>query len=235
VDIEEQMAYARRRSDKKGLGIFPSLLSFVNRHVSLPTNAKVYIDSVIDKKEGPITDKDFTGEELNIIRDLVMASTVSRPAAPGATAIPATPGAVNYNTYRKPLETEPRMFGLPLNANAGIGIDALFNRKSRIATTLGQFGYAVNPEGNIDVTDTYDFNAYTDGKRTTGTEYSQSNPAAKSVLALASLGVSPLAAYAQEQIPEGRGRPVRVTIPKERFGDNYDKIIAAMNQRMTSK
>jgi len=31
VDIEEQMAYARRRSDKKGLGIFPPLLSFVKR------------------------------------------------------------------------------------------------------------------------------------------------------------------------------------------------------------
>jgi len=215
------------------VGILGQLLSMINRNIPLPTNARIYIESVIDGKKDPITNKDFTAEEIGIIRDLIVASTKSfDPNKPENKnkfhrVLNPTP-VVNYDTYRKPLETEPRMFGMPFQSNAGIGALSVFDRKSRIATTLGQFGYKLNPEGGVDVVDRYDFNSHFAGRPTMGTQYAESNPFTKALTGVTSFGYLPLRAYGQERLPGGTGRDVQVTIPKEQFGMNYDEMLKSM-------
>lgn len=211
-------------------------LSWLNKKIDLPTNAKVFVESVVDKKKTPITSKDFSAEELDIVRDLIVASTkphdLGNPLELGKPfgILQPTPGYVDYSTYYKPLATEPQLFGKPANPTPGVGPAAIFDRKSRVGTTLGQFRYSVNPEGDIDVTDKYDFKII---KEFLPTKEGGFGPLMRALSAAGSFGYTPIRRYAQEQLPEGTGRDVRITIPKEKFtADEYEDMLSALSPQL---
>jgi hypothetical protein len=97
----------------------------------LPTPAKLYVESVLQGKREPITEADFSQDELAALKELIAA-------APG--------GGVTYDTYGK-------VSASPANA---AGMPGLLAAKGRVANSLGQFDYASDPEGTT-VTDSYAF------------------------------------------------------------------------------
>jgi len=212
--------------EKEKSKFLPWLLQTLNNNVDLPTNARVFIESVVEGKRDPITNEAFTEEELAIIRDLVTQST--QPYSHKQGEIGATPGYVNYHTYAKPLKSEGKIFGLPFNAGADTGLMSLVNAKGRVSTTLGQFAYKLNKDGDVEVVDNYNFNATTGGKKTVGTHYQEAGPIAKAFYGVASLGYLPLRSLGQDMMSSEneKGRPVKVVIPKEEFAEeDYARIV----------
>lgn len=198
-------------------GFIDYLLSTLNKKLPLPTNARVYIESVVDGKKDPITGENFTERELGVIRDLVAASVQS----------PATPGYVNYGTYAKDIPSAAHVGGMRWQKSADASPLSLFTPDGRVATTLGQFNYQLTDDGDIEVTDNYDFNAtdHRTGAKTVGTQYLEANSAAKTAFGIGSLGYLPLRARGQETIPTGEGRPISVTIPKNQFSDEQYEVL----------
>ncbi len=205
--------------------ILGQILSMVNKGIPLPTNAKVFIESVIDKKKDPITNQDFSDEEILIIRDLVSSSL--KPQVGNYGAYPPTPGTVNYQTYGHSLESEPKYFGMPLHKSANLSATSMFDPKSRVATTLGQFRYELDDKGDVKIKDTYDFD-----KGTIGDLYNEKgrNPALQALVSALSLGFGPAVAAGQRALPYGQGRGVNVSVPKGMFGDDYAKIVEALKK-----
>jgi len=201
------------------LGVIPQTLSAVNRALPLPTNARVYVESVIDQRKDPITNKDFTNDELNVIRDLVQAS--HQPNEYKNEPLAATPGYVNYSTYKKPLPSlEGRQY--PVTMHSG---PAMATPRGRVGTTLGQFNYGLNSNGDIEVKDKYDFNEIPGIN-----EYKDTSALNKVALTLKSGGYIPARVYGQEMLPAGSGRDVNVVIPKEKFGENYNQLAEALKK-----
>jgi hypothetical protein len=100
--------------------------------------------------------------------------------------------------------------------------------KGRVATTLGQFGYELDSEGNVRIKDQYDFD-----KGTIGDLYTDEgrNPALKALVGVLSGGFGPAVGEGQRSLPPGTGRNVNVTIPKSMFGNDYGSIVDALNRR----
>jgi hypothetical protein len=95
----------------------------------VPTPVRLYWDSIARGKRGPISEADFTPEELAAIRRMVEQQ-------------PASQGGITYANYS--------------NAEQP-GIGSLLSPGGRVATSLGQFTYQRDPEG-VTVSDNYDFN-----------------------------------------------------------------------------
>lgn len=95
----------------------------------LPVPAKLYMDSVLLGKKDPITESDFTPEELAAIRRMVEKQKASQ-------------GGITYADYA---------------ASDQPGLSSLLSPAGRVANSLGQFNYQNDPEGTT-VTDNYDFN-----------------------------------------------------------------------------
>lgn len=95
----------------------------------LPTPARLFLESMGGKRD-PITEADFSPEELEAIRQLVEQ--------------PKTVKGVGYQDY------DPSMLEQP-------GLAGLLTPRGRVANSLGQFQYRKGPEGTT-VTDKYDFN-----------------------------------------------------------------------------
>ena len=83
----------------------------------LPTPAKLYLESVIGGKRDPITEADFTPEELMEMQKLIGDRQQ---------------GGISYADYGT--AAQPRLAGLLTPAG-------------RVATALGQFNYQTGPEG----------------------------------------------------------------------------------------
>jgi len=208
-------------------GIVDLLLSAVNRNVPLPTNAKVYIESVIDRNEDPITRETFSERELQVLRDLVAESVQPRVGFNNR-ELPATPGYVDYDTYQKEIPAAAHIGGMRWARSPALSLGAMLTPEGRVATTLGQFNYKLTDNGDIEIVDTYDFNEtdHKTGNKTAGTQYLDASPAAKTVLGGASLGYLPLRARGQQEVPDGTGRQVSVVIPKDQFsGAQYEALI----------
>ena len=95
----------------------------------LPTPARLYLESMGGNRE-PISEKDFSEDELKAIQQLIAGSTGR--------------GGIGYHNYDEhPLE-QP-------------GLAGLLTPKGRVANSLGQFQYQTDPTGTT-VTDAYDFN-----------------------------------------------------------------------------
>jgi hypothetical protein len=211
-------------------GIVDLLLSAINRNVALPTNAKVYIESVIDKNRDPITGETFSERELQVIRDLVAESVQTRPER--GRELPATPGYVNYQTYRKEIPSAAHVGGRRFSIHPPASPAAMFTPEGRVATTLGQFNYRLADDGSIEVYDTYDFNAMdSGGQKTVGTQYLEMPSGERIPLGIASLGYFPLRARGQETLPDGTGRPVSVVLPKDQFSDaQYEALFKYLKE-----
>jgi hypothetical protein len=104
-------------------GIMPSVMG------ALPTPARLYLESIVGGKRGPITEQDFTPEELGAIRRMVDQQKESQ-------------GGIDYGAYQD--RDQP-------------GLSSLGSPAGRVANSLGQFTYQRDPEGTT-VSDNYDFN-----------------------------------------------------------------------------
>ena len=211
---------------EKQEGFLPWVLKKLNNNFDLPTNAKVYIESVIEGNRDPITGDNFTKEEIAIIRDLIVESNSTLPRK-NLKTLPSTPGKVDYRTYGKDLKNAHTTFGIRSNRSGAEGIASIFTPEGRVGTTLGQFGYNVNPEGDVEVLDTYDFNAYQNGRPTHGAMYRDMNFFGKGLMNLVTAGYAGLRGYGQEHLDaaDDKGRPVKITIPKEDFTEEeYNRI-----------
>ena len=102
------------------MGIFDSVL---------PGPARLYLESVLLGKKDPITESDFSPEELAAMRRMIEKQKSSQ-------------GGVTYADYAAP--DQP-------------GIPSLLSPAGRVANSLGQFTYQTDPEGTT-VNDAYDFN-----------------------------------------------------------------------------
>jgi len=183
----------------------------------VPTAAKTYIDSVLLGKKGTITEKDFTPDELRVMRSLVMHAPLSRdsygPVGPLKnwspstnpqqdyvnTPIPGTPGAVHYDTYGK-------AFGHSSQLVPHLGLNAMRTPEGNVMTTLGQFNYKTNPNGDTTVTDKYKFNNFYAGA------WNSMPMREKAQMAIRD-PYTALRSYGETILPEGTGRDVRVQLP----------------------
>ena len=160
------------------------LVDFLVQHAPaslFPTAGRIFLESMQGKR-GPITEDDFSPEELNNLRQLI-SSTEGR-------------GNVQYKDYvkqKKKLLSEGKF----VFADLPPSILAVTNPLGNTAATLGRFNYAKDSQGNLRVTDNYDFNP---------TNYDQTSAA-----------YSPFGAlrvYAGEKMPPGTGRPVNINLGK---------------------
>ena len=144
-----------------------------------PTNVKTFVDSVLLNKKDNITNKNFSNSELKTVKDLIVESVKNKNVYTESLENPfnplkyipsgkkllskrkevfdefkkgdfTTPGYVDYNTYNKKT-------GLG-SINSSPGFHSVFSDTGRVLTTLGQFNYSILPNGDVQVTDTYDFN-----------------------------------------------------------------------------
>jgi len=83
----------------------------------LPTPAKLYWDSVVAGKKDPITESDFSPDELAVMRRMIGNKTQ---------------GGITYADY------EP---------SAQPGLSGLLTPAGRVVNSLGQFTYNSDPEG----------------------------------------------------------------------------------------
>ena len=149
----------------------------------LPTPVRLYLEAMTGNK-GPITEKDFTKDELDAMRQLIAAGNN---------------GAVQYDAYDKATPA-PSMFNSPLTTS--VGVPGLLTPQGRVANSLGQFNYAPGPDGTMQITDSYDFNP----------TYKDESPMVQGGSALGTGGFSALHALGEWLVPPGKGRPVRVNL-----------------------
>jgi len=107
-----------------------------------PTSAKTLIETAQGKKD-PITEKNFTPEELVALQKLI-ASTNER-------------GDVQYPDYYN-LMTQERKEKGTIPASLMPSILSMADPIGNLQTTLGRFTYSRDAEGNLIVVDKYDFN-----------------------------------------------------------------------------
>lgn len=149
----------------------------------LPSNQRIYLETVLDKNISPITEKNLTTKELETISKLIQTKGGQQ-------------GAIKYKDYPVPKEGESAI-ARPLSGDK-------FPYEN-IKTTLGQFTYKYNPKTKeYEVSDVYDFNANPlTGNQSSG-DYIGKFFLSPYVLARA---------YGQNVAPEGFGRKVNIKVP----------------------
>ncbi len=148
----------------------------------LPTPARLYIEAMRGK-QGMITEKDFSKEELDAMRSLVASGRG---------------GAVDYSTYDRSIPPHS-MFNS--GATTGVGIPGLLTPQGRVANSLGQFTYRTGPDG-VEINDNYDFNP----------SYTTDSAPMQAMNALGTGGFSLLHSLGEYLVPPGKGRPVRIRL-----------------------
>ena len=169
------------------------LIDFVVQNVKpewFPTAGKLLVETSQGKKE-PITEKDFSPEELSALRNLIGVSDRR--------------GYVTYSDYLKAFDAERARTGkLPMSHTPSIL--SMFDPTGNLQTSLGRFTYENTPEGLI-VHDVYDFNPISDKATETDKEVTQ-------LLGSVLSPVWAMRQYAGEKIPVGSGRTVRINLGK---------------------
>lgn len=169
-------------SDLVAGGLLRGYDAMVNRK-DLPSNQRVYLNTVLDKNTSPLTNKDFTPEELNAIQQLIQLKG-------------GESGAIKYKDYPKAKEGESAI-ARPLSGKE-------FPYEN-IRTTLGQFNYKLNPKTKkYEISDVYDFNANPLTKDVVEGDYIGR-------FAISPYHIA--RAYGQNVLPEGTGRKVNLTVP----------------------
>lgn len=133
------------------------LLDFLIQHAPsslFPTAGRVFLESMQGKR-GPITEADFSPEELNNIRKLI--------------GITEGRGNVQYKDYAK--LKEQLMKGGDKNVILGPSVLAATNPLGNALSTLGRFTYARDSDGTLRAVDTYDFNSNNPASVTPSTPY----------------------------------------------------------------
>jgi hypothetical protein len=158
---------------------------------SMPSNKRIYLESFADEKRTPITEKNFTADELKTIGEIIKTKHSVNPKA--------AKGSIKYEDYEK--------FMSPLDTSIVAGVSSgERNPYENIRTTLGQFNYKVDPKtGNAVISDVYDFNKINDKLSKT------MNRGDYVVDTLNPYSIARI--YGEANMPVGKGRPVTVQIP----------------------
>jgi hypothetical protein len=168
------------------------LLDWVAQKVNpqwFPTAGRTLLETVQGVRD-PITEANFSPEEQAFLRQLIEFKGGDK-------------GAVTYKDYQA---LQNKLYDEGQGAlQARPSIFSLVEPFGNIQTTLGQFSYARDKNGNLVVTDTYDFNPihnrYQSQEAQTG-DYGALSP------------YGWIRNYAGEKIPPGYGRNVRVNLGK---------------------
>jgi len=235
---------------------------------NLPADTRIYMESVIDKRRDPITERSFTPEELEVMRNVIIrrydaikpqikesiaerrknAADYLRDAL--KTSNPEL-RAARLQSYKNLMATakdlssflstgklnstvvrEGQFYDIAPNIQyenyenpravasfTGAGLGETTGKDIAIGQTLGRFVYDVDPQGVINIKDTYDFGP---GRNIFG------DVEIPKRLALSSLLMPKRAArmYGYHQLPEGQGRPVNIRVnslapPKAKEPENW--------------
>ena len=149
-----------------------------------PTAAKTLIETVQGNKE-PITEKNFSPEELDIMRQLIANQKQG-----------SNVGSVQYPDYYDLAQRKRASGGMPVSSIMP-GLMSMFDPFGNVQTTLGQFKFKRDVNGNLIVQDMYDFNPPKEGQKI---DYGASG----------AYGL--IRGYAGEKIPQGSGREVMINL-----------------------
>ena len=166
------------------------LLDFIAQRVSpegFPTALRTLLETAQGNKT-LITEANFSPEELSFIRDIVQFKGGKE-------------GSIQYKDYQNFLQKMEER-GDSVNQRTP-SVFSIFEPYGNVQTTLGRFSYSQDPEGNLVVNDTYDFNQIhpvgATQESTTG-DYGAMGP------------YSWIRNYAGEKIPPGHGRQIKVNL-----------------------
>jgi len=174
------------------------VLDFVAQRVDpqtkgLPTSARTLLETVQGGRSR-ITEANFSPEETDIMRQLAELKGGQK-------------GSINYADYVALAKELNKQGKVP--ASMSPGLLSMADPMGNVQTTLGQFRYQRDPKGNLQITDTYDFNP--------------PNPNATQEARTGDYGATGLYGlirdYAGERIPPGMGRDVRVNLPPVKRSD----------------
>ena len=235
---------------------------------NLPADKRIYMESVIDRRRDPITERSFTPEELEVMRNVITrrydaikpqlkesvaerrknavealreAAAARNPEARafhldryrGITAdMQAIQSYLQTGKLNKTVVDKGRFYDVEPNIQyenyenpravtsfTGARLGETTGKDIAIGQTLGRFVYDVDPQGVINIKDTYDFGP---GRNIFG------GVEIPKRLALSSLLMPKRAArmYGYHQLPEGQGRPVNIRVnslapPKAKEPENW--------------
>jgi hypothetical protein len=139
-----------------------------------PSSVRTFLETVQGSK-APITESQFSPEELQTLRQLIEST--------------GDKGHVQYGDYTNFMQKQRREKGaIPMSITPNVL--SMLDPIGNVQTTLGRFTYARDVDGNLIVTDNYDFNPI----RTMSGAYGA------------------LRNYATEKVPPGAGRPVNINL-----------------------
>lgn len=123
------------------------------------------------------------------------------------------PSNIQYSDYNQKNKTE---------ADNTVGAGST-NPEAALRTLLGRFNYSVDPNNNLIINDSYDFNPH---PGTGGTEANGGDPEASTDPLYTSIRL-----YAGEKLPPGKGRVVNMSVPlaplqyRDPFGEPFPPSI----------
>ena len=164
---------------QKGLSMLPSETNLFS-DTPRPTNERIFIETVGKGRTNPITESDFHPDELTQLQRLVAQNY--------KTNLAALQHDLNYNldlaqrtgdaqtksmALQKAALAKQKLLAFQQNPQGSIGyqdyknapenldLSQSENSQGRLQTTLGRFGYSIDPKTNmINITDKYKFNTY---------------------------------------------------------------------------
>lgn len=153
----------------------------------LPTSARTLLETVQGGRSR-ITEANFSPEEIEVMRQLAELKGGDK-------------GAINYADYIALAGEMNKQGKMP--ASMSPSLLSMADPMGNVQTTLGRFRYQRDPKGNLQISDTYDFNP--------------PNPNATQEARTGDYGAfgvyGLIRDYAGERIPPGMGRDVRVNLP----------------------
>ena len=212
---------------------------------NLPSDKRVYIESVIDRRRDPITERSFQAEELDVLRDVVMRRYASVKPDLQYELRENRARAAEALKYAAANKNDPRARQMYLDqykssAEVINGITSFF-KTGRLNPTVARLGdyYGVNP--NIQYEDYADNSkeqnlASTLGRFSYGVDdtgniniqdaYDFNNKNARPLSPAQLLNPTTAAfSYGSRVLPPGKGRPVKIKVnsmaPKKKEEPNY--------------
>jgi len=153
------------------------------------------LDETLKGKQSAITEKDLTPEQLDFIKKIVAFK--EKYASENKDAAGVKPGAITYQDYQLYANSLPE--GQHVISRTP-GFFSMFDPYGQMQTTLGQFGYKIDPKtGTVAISDKYNFNPLynIDGSPAMETAYGPYGAVRE---------------YAGRRIPEGTGRVVNINL-----------------------
>lgn len=153
---------------------------------AFPTSGRTLLETVQGTKT-PITEKNFSPEEINVMRELAALKGGDK-------------GSISYADYVALAKEMNKKGNVP--ASMSPSLFSMADPMGNVQTTLGQFRYMKDPQGNLQVVDKYDFNP--------------PNPNAMQEARTGDYGAfgpyGLIRDYAGEKVPPGSGREVLVNL-----------------------